>query len=188
MNRFVSKIVFVFLFGSYISLFAECENSLQIRGAAFFPSSERYREIYSKVGGSLQVEYANRFQRFVEGWANLDWTYRRGRSIGFHQNTTVNILACSIGFKLIFPCGCFAPYLGIGPSIAGVWLQNNTDLSDREVSKAAYGGLAKVGFYLFLNERVFLDVFVDYLYIRANFQKHINVGGVKAGAGIGYRF
>jgi hypothetical protein len=171
-------------------LFAEFDNSLEIRSAAFFHSSERFREIYGYPGASYQVEASTKLYDFLDGWANFDWFSKHGNSVGFNDPTRVSIANISFGIK--FPYQLveeFTAYIGIGPSLSRIWLKNQSECGCQEyVSKLVIGGVLKTGIYYFINKRVFIDVFVDYLCQPDNFETHVDIGGVKAGAGIGIKF
>lgn len=170
-------------------LFAEFQSSIEIRSAAFFHSSGRFREIYGNVGASYQLEASTKLYDCLDGWANLDWFSKHGKSEGFNDPTRASIANISLGIKFLYPfCEKFTAYIGIGPTLSRIWLKNKSQCSHETVSKWAIGGVLKTGVYYFICDRAFIDVFVDYLYQPVHFETHVDVGGLKMGVGIGVKF
>ena len=96
-----------------------------------------------------------------------------------------SVLESSFPYQL---CEQFIPYIGIGPSFSRIWLKNKPRCSHDTISKWAVGGVLKTGVYYCINRYVFMDIFVDYLYQPVHFEKHVDIGGVKVGLGIGAKF
>jgi outer membrane protein len=169
------------------------ENTVEIRGAAFYHSSKLFREIYGSAGPDYQVQLALRYP-CLEFWAHVDWFSKHGKSVGFNDSTRVNIVNYALGLSYLYRFNCQTTlYLGAGPCIANIWLKNQlTDHSHETVSKTTLGGLFKVGFYYNFTDCFFIDLFVDYVYQPAHFHhkhhKHIDIGGVKPGIGLGIIF
>lgn len=168
------------------------ENMVEVRGAAFYHSSKLFREIYGNVGTDYQVQFATRYFCF-ELWSNIDWFSKHGKSVGFEDPTRVNIANCSLGLSYLYSLNCQTKlYLGAGPCFARIWLKNKlADHSHEIVSKTTFGGLFKAGLYYNITDCFFIDIFVDYVYQPVHFHKnhkHIDIGGVKPGIGIGINF
>jgi hypothetical protein len=198
MKKFSLPIFFLILLNFCFSLSAETK--LEVRADAFFHASKLFRKIYGDVGASYGVEASTTlgcWENF-EGWVNFDWYCEHGRSHVPHHNksekcrgspTRIRIPNFSFGVKYVYQtCGCFAPYIGVGPSFSRVRLKNKSFCTHEEVSKYAYGVLGKVGVYYYFNRCTFVDVFVDYLYQPVHFHKQIDVGGLKTGLGVGVIF
>lgn len=179
----------MFVFNSS-SLLAENGYTLEIRPTAFFPSSNRFKEIYGHCLTSYQVEAtANTMYPDIDLWGNFDWFSERGRSDGLNDPTRVSIATTSLGLKFPYQLSeKMKPYLGIGISFSRIWLKNKTQCSHERVSKFSVGGILKSGIYYFFKDNFFIDVFVDYTYQPVHFQTHVDVGGVKAGLGLGVQF
>lgn len=170
-------------------LFAEFESSVEIRSAAFFHSSERFREIYGNVGASYQLEASTKLYDCLDGWANFDWFSKHGKSEGFNDPTRVSIANISLGIKFPYQfCEKFTAYIGIGPSLSRIWLKNKSQCGNEKVSKLVIGGVLKTGVYYFISRHVFIDVFVDYLYQPVHFETNVAIGGIKTGIGVGVKF
>ena len=189
MNKAIFRIFLVFLCLSLCPIFAEFQNSIEIRSAAFFHSSKRFRDIYGTVSGNYQIEASTKLYDCIDGWANFDWFSKHGKSVGFNDPTRVSIANISLGIKFPYQfCEQFTPYIGIGPSLSRIWLKNKSQCSRETVSKLAIGGVLKTGVYYFINRHIFIDVFVDYLYQPVHFETNVDIGGIKTGVGVGFKF
>lgn len=188
MNKIALRTFFFILLVNLSSLVA-METSLEIRSAAFFHSSERFRDIYGNVGGNYQIEASTKLYDYVDGWANIDWFSKHGKSDGFNDPTRVSIANISLGIKFPYRLSeQFTAYIGVGPSLSRIWLKNKSQCGHETVSKWAIGGVLKTGVYYFISKGVFIDVFIDYLYQPVHFETHVDIGGVKAGLGVGVKF
>lgn len=162
------------------------ETRLELRYAGFYHSDSLFRHIYGNVSSDYQIEADLAFCGPYAVWANFDWFTKHGRSVGLRSPTRVNIANGSIGVKYVFQtCSCFRPYLGLGLSVGGIWLDNKTCCGHDRASKAIVGGVAKAGVYYNLTQHIYVNVFVDYLYQPVHFEKDVDLGGVKPGVGIG---
>jgi hypothetical protein len=188
MNKIAFKIFLIFLLVNLYPLMAT-ETSLEIRSAAFFHSSHRFREIYANISGSYQLEASIKFNDCFASWANFDWFAKRGKSEGLHDPTRVNIANISFGIKFPYQfCEQFTAYVGIGPSFSIIWLKNKSQCGHERPSKLAVGGILKTGVSYFISSCVFIDLFIDYLYQPVHFERHVDIGGIKTGAGLGFKF
>lgn len=191
MNKMSFKLFIILFLVSYLSpVCAEFESSIEFRSAAFFHSSERFREIYDDVGASYQLEASTELWRCLDAWANVDWFSKHGKSDGFKDPTKVEIANFSFGIKYPYQfCSQLVGYLGIGPSLGRIWLKDKYRCHcRRSVSKFIAGGVLKSSVYYFFNRCLFVDVFLDYLYQPVHFHRNVDIGGVKIGLGIGAQF
>lgn len=189
MNRILKKILILTLSISLQASTANNKNSFKIRAAAFIPTSKLFREIYKTAGACTELEYAYRFRDHLEIWGNFDWFSRHGKSVGLNNPTKINIANFSFGFKFPYNVNSVHElYLGVGSSIAGIWINNKSCCCCEKVSKAAGAIIFKSGYYYYFSEQAFIDLFADYLYQPAHFQRHIDIGGLRLGIGIGVMF
>lgn len=199
MRSLIFNLFFVFSLATIQTTYAlHLENNLELRAAAFFPSSHLFKEIYGNVGTNYQIEANTRFNDYhipsycleciiiPETFVNFDWYTKKGRSVGFKDPTRISIADVSLGGKLSFDlCHSFSPYAGIGVSLSRIRLKNKSHCTHEEVSKLAWGGLVKSGIKYEINCDLFLDLFVDYLYQPVHFHKTEDIGGFKIGFGVG---
>ncbi|MBA3721427.1 MAG: hypothetical protein H0W88_03400 [Parachlamydiaceae bacterium] len=189
MNKYLFRILLVVLLIKLNPLMS-IEGTFEIRSAAFFHASNRFRDIYENVGVSYQLETSAKFYDNIEGWGNLDWYSKKGKSIGFSDPTRVNILNVSFGIKFPYQLtDQFIIYGGFGPSLSRIWLKNKSECThDDSLSKLCVGGVLKTGIIYSINRYVFIDFFADYLYQPVKFERQINIGGLKAGLGVGIKY
>jgi hypothetical protein len=163
--------------------------SVELRAAAFFHQSDRFRKIYGNVGQNYQMEISAATKTCALVWLNAGWAYQKGKSTRLQNYTRVNIADFSMGvkFPFYFKERCMS-YVGIGPNFARVWLKNRTCFDSCKIWKDSVGGVVKVGLNYLFCHNVFIDVFVDYVYQPVKFQRQVDVGGLKTGLGFGLYF
>ena len=190
MNKITLRaIFFLLLMSSSFWLFAEYENTVELRSAAFIPTDNLFRDIYGNAGASYQLEASSAVYEGLDVWGNLDLFSKPGRSVGLGNSTEILIANTSVGIKVPFQFSeKISPYIGIGISLGRVWLKNNSFCGEDKASKFAVGGVLKTGINYFFMENVFLDVFIDYLYQPVHFETDIDIGGLKTGIGLGIQF
>lgn len=159
------------------------------RVGAFFPTNKSFRQIFGKCLPCYEIEAGMEFCNDLEFWGNIDWVSTTGHTRTFRTKTSFNDLNVSLGVKYI-TCmqQCTQFYLGGGINTAFVHVHNHSEFVKRHVNKVGVGGVVKAGFYFHPMDNLFLEVFSDYLYQRIDFGKHVQVGGVKVGGGIGFNF
>jgi hypothetical protein len=170
-------------------LFAEFQSSIEFRAAAFFPSSNLFRKIYGNMSGDYQLEAATQICPHLDSWVNIDGYSKKGRSVGFSDPTRVSIANLSVGIKLPYQIHeKFIIYIGIGPSLSWIFIHNKFHDYHQKKIQMVLGGIIKSGINYFINSNLFLDLFLDYLYQPAHFERTVDIGGIKTGVGLGYRF
>lgn len=181
---FLSLLAALVLTSGFLS--AVSENSIEIRSSAFFHSSKRFREVYGNVGPSFGLEATKNICGF-DTFVNLDYfNKRRCQSECCH--TRIEIINGSFGLKYQYNF-CFADaYLGVGPSLSRANLWENSCCGNSKRSKVAIGVVFKSGLIYQLCDCYFLDFFADYIYQPIHFSRHIDLGGVKIGLGLGVKF
>lgn len=176
------------LFAEEISRMRE-DWKVEARIAAFFPSNHLYREIYGKALPVYQIEASKTLCDHIGVWANFEFYTWDGKSVGKRDFTRINMVNFSFGARFTYLINyCNEMYFGIGPCIGNVWIKNHSHCIPKRASKAVWGGVAKLGLWHYFNECYFLDVFVDYSIQPVRFHRHVDLGGLRAGAGIGYSF
>lgn len=189
MNKILFKMSLVLLCLTLCPLFAECQSSVEIRSAAFFHSSKRFREIYGNVGACYEFEISTKLHSCCDAWTNFDWFSKHGKSDGFSDPTRVSIANISLGLKFPYQFSeQFTAYIGIGPSLSRIMLKNKYQSGTENTSKLAVGGVLKTGINYSIYKNVFVDLFFDYLYQPVNFETNVDIGGIKTGIGVGVKF
>lgn len=164
-------------------------NNIKIRGSVFIPQSKRFRDIYGKVAGNIELEYVRYIREHISFWVNIDGLVKRGHSIGFCNPTKIGIANFSFGLDFPWEVGDRSTiYFGFGPSFGDVRITNNSVCCCEKVSKGAVGFVIKSGLDVCLSEHTFIELFIDYLFERACFQNKVNVSGLKPGVALGVKF
>lgn len=174
--------------------------TIAVRTAAFYPTSELFRDIYGDFGISYEVEAS--LGDIL--WANVSWFNANGEIKGKQCSGVIkNCSLCqvrptseiSIGnlsAGIMFSFDLFDPviiYIGAGGVIGKVWLEESNRFKEKtELSQIAYGAVGKLGLNFYLTRHLFVGMFADYLYQVVNFSKKNDIGGIKAGAALGVGF
>lgn len=187
----MKKIKFLIL-AACLSLWTDPVEALDIsaefRAAAFIPSSHTFRDLYGDVLPCYAIEFGVPMYCNFAGWANADW-FQRNKRHDCISKSSVNVYNFSFGLKYVYTtCSNLNLYLGIGPSFGGICLKNKSTGYRETSSKFIAGLVVKSGIGYTFCSGVFVDVFLDYLYQPVRFHKRIDIGGVKAGLGVGYTF
>lgn len=121
------------------------------------------------------------------GWATFDYVFGSGNVHSCHGKTHINLYSWSAGLSTSLPTEFGEYYLGIGPSLCLINIKNTLCFSER-VSKLSVGGVVKTGLLYNFSPQTFADIFIDYTYQPAHFERNVDVGGLRAGLGLGYNF
>jgi len=177
---------------SFSSLHA-AEVLTEIRAAYFHPTDSRFQDIYSG-GGQYSIETSVQTGcKQLYPWAGVGYFHKSGCSIleipgitSEGDSTHITIVPIGLGLKYLFPidCICPRPYLGAGVLFSYVHIHNDCSFITQAQSDWGIGGIIKAGFFSDITHCVFLDLFVDYSYMKVDF----NLSGFTIGGGIGYRF
>lgn len=189
MNKLYCALLLAFFLAPLPCFAAEGSTTVELRCAAFFPTDKRFRQIYGSVNPSFQIETSTPLNCIVDMWANFDWFSKRAAVSGCGK-TRIDIPNLSLGLKKVCPLTCcFDVYVGLGASFSWITLKNPACGGGFEkTTKFAFGGVLKTGVNYTLCKCIFLDFFVDYLYLPVHINRTIDCGGLKAGVGIGYQF
>lgn len=163
--------------------------TFEVRGSAFFPAKEQIRDRYGDVNGSYGIEAAFDLPYNNNLWIGFDQFSKHGHSNGW-KHSQFSLSTFSLGLKRSFCLNNWSSvYLGLGATLASVYFKDSEDRNWCSKRKGSVGGVAKSGLIIDLCNDFFIDVFADYYYQPVRFHhRTTNVGGLRTGAGIGYRF
>lgn len=160
-----------------------------VRISAFSPSNKLMREIYGDWHANYEVEVGKFFYPNYELWGNVGYFSADGKTEALHTRTKFTNTNLSGGTKYIFCLGrCIQFQLGLGINVAFVDVHNDSDYVKRNDNQNGVGGVFKAGFYFIPSKNLFFEAFSDYLYQKIRFHKSIQIGGVRLGGGVGFRF
>jgi outer membrane protein len=164
----------------------------EVRVAAFYPSSKKFRRIYHQWSADYQVEISKPVYKGFSGFINGSWLHDKGQASGFENSSRINVVPLSFGAKYSYCfCPCLRAYGGLGATYTFLRIHDDSEFVSRHLSKESWGGIAKSGIQ-YTWRCFFFDVFADYLYQPFRFagnseveRNRINVGGIKLGIGLG---
>jgi outer membrane protein len=182
---FLTMLILVLTFSSF-SL-TSSELSLQLRSAAFFPSNNRFQDVYGNTLADFQIESSVALTNSIELWGNFDWlTKRKGKNC---CKSRVCVSNGSMGLKYFFPFHQkFRYYLGLGLVYGKIILHNKTCCEKENKSKYPFGVIAKSGIQYAFTDHLFGDLFLDYSYQPTHYHNTVDIGGFKLGLGLGLKF
>lgn len=188
MKSMIHKVLFTLSLLSTQLLQADYTYSFETRYAAFFPTSQEFRDTCSFFGSCYEVEASRQLFDCYEGWINFDWFNKKGKENKQKEATRVRIGNISCGLKFSYAFNeVYTIYAGVGPSFARAWTKTRSPLEDKTRSKIAVGAVGKVGLDYYLAKNVYIDVFVDYLYLPVHIKKLDDASGVKVGLALGIK-
>ena len=164
------------------------EGTLEIRTSAFVPFSKRFSDVYGDVGASVGIEATGKICGCYNGWIDLDF-FPKSKRQGHCCKSQIDIYNASFGINYFIPISCgIQAYIGIGPSISRIHIKNHSYCCKSErISRVVVGGIIKTGVYFDLCDPFYLNIFADYLYQPIHFHHTVDLGGIKAGIGLGIR-
>lgn len=168
---------------------------LELRGAAFFPESKLYREIYGTLP-SLQLEASYPLIDNVRIWSNITGIYKTGHSIPLHDRTSILVLPWSLGLNYMCCCRYDVHMaFGAGASFTTIRIRDHSPYVKPITQRYEVGGLLKFKITKSFN-CVDVSFFTDYFLVGVQVGKSdscvsrhsADVGGLFIGLGIGKTF
>ena len=184
-KRFLPYAVLLLLLTTF-SPCLEAATTLQVRAAALFHPSQKFRHAFHAINPDYQIQGTFALNPLFEFWAEVDyWSQSK-----HHQSKKSKIEFPNGNVGILFATSlCFSlePYIGAGFSY-GRALVHREGRDDEDESKSSYGAILKIGARYWLFRMAFLDFFTDYTYQNIHLKKHMQVGGIKIGLGVGVGF
>lgn len=177
----------------FLSVSISASTIVEIRQALFVPTNHTFQDLYGKIEPNYQIEVTTKLpDRLKSLWffANIDQIYQSGHLCNECGSSRISVTHLSFGLKSIFSLSSWSQlYFGIGPSPSVMLMHINSPcISEKESSKFLVGASFKSGLYFTIKERYILDLFCDYAYLPINLENCRNLGGLKFGLGLGYKF
>lgn len=178
----------------------------EFKGAYFLPTGSVFKHVYhgsALYGPELTVHLCNEKNWYSNwyGFLSIDYFQKKGFSSGLCDPTKISLLPLGVGLKYFAPmCSSVDFYTGLGFQPIYVRTRTTIDCVEEKLSRWAFGGIAKVGTYVYLPCNFVLDFFIDYSFMKMSCKNKCqasggivvptkaNVSGAIFGAGLGYRF
>ncbi|MCB1115987.1 MAG: hypothetical protein KDK71_05900 [Chlamydiia bacterium] len=167
---------------------------LEGKASYFVSTNEKFRDIYGGTG-LYRIEANIQVWKDLYTWVSLGYMYGWGDS-SRGNHTHIHVVPLSFGVNYLFKLENWTPYAGIGPILAYSYIHNGSHYVTRHQNGWGGGFQTKLGSFVSLTERLFLDLFADYSFIRMSFNHSGkrtyhhkgDLSGFSFGAGLGYRF
>lgn len=169
---------------------------VEFKAAYFMPTDSDVKKIYGKGGALFGPEVTFRVYENWYGFASIDFLTKKGHSLGLCDRTTMSLMPLGIGVKYLIPF-CYGDfYMGLGFQPLRLKTVNCSPDVDQTTTNWGFGGIAKIGSYFTLPDNYFIDLFIDYSFVKVGCKKcsplvvplKANLNGAIFGAGLGYRF
>ncbi len=156
---------------------------LEVKGSYFYPTEQAFKDIY---GGAMTFggEISLAIWKQLDIWVGGHYFSQYGELTFTGEETHLEIMPLGGGLKYRITTGVVSFYGGAGVSYFDY--QESNVIGD--VKSGAAGFVTKLGAYWEPAPQFVIDIFVEYSYCKmtpADFT--INIGGIKAGIGIGVR-
>ncbi len=181
----MKKTIFIILAVIFLSVIVYATDiTVELQGHYFYPSEKAFKDIYGGgmvVGGEISVGIWRNF----ELWFGGSYFSKKGELTFTREETELEIYPIGGGLKYKLSTGIFDLYAGAGLNY--YWYKESNPLGD--VSEGGLGCTGKIGSYVRITGGFLIDLYLNYSYCKvkpADFE--IDIGGIEAGMGIGYRF
>ncbi len=155
-----------------------------LKGGYFIPSEQAFREIYGS-GMMFGGELAFKIWKSLDIWLDGNYLKRTGKQTYTQEKTELRIIPVAFGLRYRFISGITNLYLGLG---ACYFIFHESNVIG-DVDKGGIGFKGKMGSFFSITRNLFFDLSVSYSYGKMNPADFtINVGGIEAAAGIGFKF
>jgi len=183
MKRIIQSLIFLTLF---IVLWAGVQAGsviFEVKASYFVPTEKAFNDIYGSglmYGGEITVG----IWKNLDIWAGGSYFSKYGELSYTGEETHLQIVPLGGGIKYRFTSGILNFYGGAGVNYFDYAESNIIG----DVHDGAVGFVTKIGVYLAPVPQLVFDFFAEYSYCQmtpADFT--INIGGIKAGVGMGVR-
>ena len=160
------------------------EITIGLRGNYFSPSEKAFQDIY---GGGMRFEGELTFSiwKNLQLWIGGNYFSQNGELTFTKEETSLQIIPIGGGIKYRYLAGKIGIYGGVG---LNYYLYKESNILG-EVREGGLGFVGKIGVTVTVIKGLFLDLFGEYSYCKMTPDDFtINIGGMAAGIGLGYKF
>jgi opacity protein-like surface antigen len=157
---------------------------LELKAGYFRPSKQLFRTVY---GGGLKLtgEVTLPVWKHMDVFVSAGYSSQGGELTITGEETRLRMVPIEAGIKYRLLKG--SPFLYVGAGLAFHHYQESSSIGD--VSGNALGLVLKAGITIPMTNRWTVDLHLNGSYCTANpTDSDINIGGLSAGIGVGYRF
>lgn len=181
------------------------QGQIEFKGGYFIFQNSKLKRIYNSGAWDIQLsgsyplsrcfDQCSLWKRF-DLYGSVEYLHADGKSLTEHERTTFRAYPISLGLKAYLPLRCgLRFYSTLGPRYVFVNQKNHSDIVPN-AKGSNIGGFINVGVTYSSCNKIFLDAFTEYSYVKVHFKPHhgnvvgrtIQVGGFCFGLGAGYYF
>lgn len=156
----------------------------EIKGAYFSPTDDAFKDIYGR-GKTYGAEVGFKFNKFFGLWISAENFSKKGKMTFTQEETTLKIMPISAGLSLEVGLGFVSPYAHLG---VGYFHYEESNVLG-QVRKNNVGYVGQVGFLIKAIGPLYLNLFGQYSSCKVKpLELEADLGGLKAGAGLGLQF
>jgi len=161
------------------------ENFLfEINSHYFIPTEQAFKDVYGN-GFRYGAELAVRVLGDLDVWLGGDLFLKNGELTFTKEETELRVIPVMAGLKYRLPVGSFDLYLAAGAS----YCFYNEESALGATTDSGIGVVGRLGTLIKVVGGLVIDLSFKYSYIPFDFPTvDVDIGGLEAGLGIGYRF
>ncbi|UCC41209.1 MAG: outer membrane beta-barrel protein [Candidatus Aminicenantes bacterium] len=157
---------------------------VELKTSYFAPSEQIFKDVYGSgmtIGGEIGIT----LWKGLGIWAGADYFSRKGELTFTEESTKIQIIPLYAGIRYQFQQEKIAPYIGLG---IGYFRFKETNPIGK-VEEGDIGYIGQVGCLFKVVGSLFFDIKGSYSYCKAKpMDIKADMGGLKAGIGIGFEF
>ena len=174
---------------------------LEFKPGYFYFTDADMREFFDNGGFSFRGETGCKLWGPLTVWVDGGYFQKKGEAIGGTEKLEIKLASITLGLKLIhYFHKSVAIYAGAGPRLVMMMLKNHSEHVNEEDNEFGIGGGFDAGIWIFplpnAARNLFFDLFVDYSWKKmsitpdpiSSYDHDVDVSGLTAGLGIGFRF
>ncbi len=179
----IKKMIIVMIVLSFLPKAARpMDITAALKMSYFDPADDSVKNIYGSgmmYGGELDIGIGKDFHLWLEG----SFFSKRGKLTFSEEETKLEIIPVGIGIKYMIVD--WNLYLGIGLNY-NIYREDNPI---GNIRKGKVGYIGRLGGWIKIAGGLIMDFFTDYSYCKTQPADYeVNIGGLRVGIGLGYRF
>jgi len=160
------------------------KNYIKIGLNYFTPSEKVFKDIYGggiMYGGEINIGVWKRLELWIDG----GYFSKKGKLTYTEEETKLKIIPIGGGLKYVFGTEVLNFYIGAGLNYC--YSEEANPIGN--VSKGKLGYAGKIGSLFKVKGGLIIDLCISYSYCKIKpADYNVNIGGLKVGMGIGYKF
>jgi hypothetical protein len=158
--------------------------TVELKISYFNPSEQAFKDIYGS-GLMYDREVNIRVLKNLQLWLEGGFFSKKGKMTFAQEETKLELLPLGTGAKYSLTKWKISFYLGMGLN----YYRYKEETPLRLIRKGALGYLGKIGGVVKIGDGLVMNFYTDYSDCKTQPADYkVNIGGLRAGVGLGYRF